>query len=669
MTMRTNTKMHAFAAITILAMASTACSQKDDDAWRDPAAAAWPATGGDSGHSRYSTLAAITTENVKSLGAAWTFPFNNANSRDTPVVAGGRMFVASGGEVNALDPKTGALLWTHKLSVPTSGLYRGVAIGEGMVFVGLSNGHVAALKADTGALVWDGIIGDDPPLRGQYISKGPVYAKGLVISGLANGDYGIRGRVVALDATSGKQVWRFDTVPAPGESGHETWQQDNDEWKRGGGGVWNPPAIDPDLEMVYFGTGDPVPQWGGEVRGGDNLYTNTAVALDLKTGKLKWHFQTVRHDIWDNGLGTPLILYDAEVDGKKRKGIAIMRTDGYLFLLDRATGKPVFPVEERPVPQNARLKTAPTQPFPKGADQVGFNCVQEDQIPAGFKALCHYDPVDVDMPNAMYPLLTTRSSPMAYSTQTKMFYATGAIKPFWLRRFEDPSFFMAYDPPGQKSRGIMAAIDAKTNKIVWQKDMPYEIQNGSGVTATAGGLIFHGEPDGNMHAYDAKTGETLWTFQTGANVNGAASSYEVDGEQYIAITNVKGVWVFKLGGTLAQAEAPTLPITEYGFAGRVVSTQDITVGVTVYDYGLELRREAFDEYGFGPTRAKVQAGQRVTWTNNGKEPHEVGAVDGSWTTGLIPPGKSATLTFSTPGEHKYHLKDQPWSYAQLVVED
>jgi len=635
-----------------------------------PAGKDWPAVGGGWDNSRYSTLNQVNAGNVKQLGGAWLHKFEGESSRASPVVSDGLLFITAGSHVYAFNPATGEMVWNHQAEAAASGMYKGVAVGGGLVYVGLSNAHIIALKEKTGELVWTGIVGDDPALKGQAIPAGPTYVNGLVVTGMANGDYGLSGRVVALDAKTGKQAWRFETIPHPGEKGHETWPQDNEEWKKGGGGVWMNPAIDADLGLLYFGVGNPVPQWGGELRGGDNLYTDSAVALDIKTGTVRWHYQVVHHDIWEQDLGTPLILYNATVGGKPVKAVGIMRTDGYMFLLDRATGKPIFPVEERPVPQNPRLKTAPTQPFPKGAESIGPACMSKEQIPAGFKPLCEFDPIDYTTPNGIYPILTARSSPMAYSPQTGFFYAAGSPGwPLWIKRLEDPKFFFAGNAlPGLKSSGILAAVDSKTNKIVWKKNTPYEMQNGSGVTATAGGLIFHGEPDGNVQALDAKTGEVLWQFQAGTNAQGPIAVYEAGGAQYVALAAQSSLWAFKLGGTLQPLPAPTPPKTETTFGGRIVQADQITMSPTVSDTGLEFVRQAVDEYAFMPVRAKVAVGAKVTWTNKGKEPHTASAVDGSWTTGEVAPGQSVTLTFDKPGVYTYSCKDHPWSYAQLTVE-
>ncbi len=670
------------AALMTIAVASAPALAKEDAT--APAAKDWLTIDGDLSNSRYSTLKQINTGNVKTLGGAWVKKFDGEASRAAPVVADGMMFVTAGPHVYALNPKTGETIWTAQPEVAPSMLFKGVAVGDGKVFVGTVDASIIALDEKTGKQLWMTLIGDKLPKRdagpggadasaltttGQYISGAPIYVNGLVISGMANGDFLVNGRLVALDGKTGKQVWRFDSVPPPGEKGHETWQQDNDVWKHGGGGIWGTPAADPKLGLVYVGTGNPIPQWAGEPRGGNNLYTDSALAIDIKTGKLKWYFQAVHHDIWESDLGTPFVLYDATVDGKPRKAIAVMRTDGYLFLLDRATGKPVFPIEERPVPQNPRLKTSPTQPFPVGADEIGPKCVDKDSIPSGFKPICFYDPIDFNMPNVMYPLNRTRSAPMAYDPETKYFYATAHIIPAWISRAEDPNVFVPPgNAPGMKSYGVITAIDSQTDKIVWQKKVPYNIENGAGMTATAGGVLFHGEPDGNLQAYDAKTGDLLWQFQTGANEWGPATIYEVDGQEYVAVLATSNLWAFKLGGTVQPLPAPTPPPTVTTFRGKVEATDHIDMGATLNDMGLDKTRTYFDEAVFKPIRAKVKVGTKVTFTNNGKTPHNASAEDGSWSTGEVAPGQTGTVTFDKPGTYTYIDKDHPWSYAQITVQ-
>jgi quinohemoprotein ethanol dehydrogenase len=593
------------------------------------------------------------------------------------------MYITAGSHVYALNPKSGDIIWTHNAEIAPSFQFKGVTLGDGMAFYGTADAHIVALNAKTGEKVWSHLIGDQMPIRadspaaaltltGQYVSGSPAYADGLVITGLSNGDFGVRGRVVALDAKTGNEVWTFYAIPGPNDIGGNTWPSDNDEWKRGGGGVWNTPTIDRELGLVIFGTGNPVPQWGGELRAGDNLFTDSVVAVDLKTGKYKWHYQTVHHDIWEDDIGTPLVLYDAMVDGKPRKAVGAMRTDGYLFELDRATGKPIHPVEEKPEPQAPRLKTAPSQPFPVGADEVGPDCVTQDKIPSGFKGFCHFQPIDYDTPNAMYPVLTARSSPMAYDPQTKSFYVAGSPAwPLWLHRFEDPRFFVGGNGglPGIKTSGIMAAVDAQTDKIVWQKNTPYEMQNGSGFTATAGGVLFHGDPDGELQALDPKSGEILWRFQTGSNESGPASVYEIDGKEYVSVVATDNLWTFALGGKVGPLPAPPAPETVTTFGGRIVRSNQVALGGPIGDGGLvDKVRESPDEYSTLPMRVRVKVGDSITWTNKGAAIHDATAQDGSWTTGPIAPGASGTVKFDKPGTWTYASKAFPWMYGQVVVE-
>jgi len=673
--------MGLFCAISMLAAGSAAAADSPQDL-RNAPTKNWPMVAGDWGNGRYSQLARINSANVKTLGGAWSHIFDGEVSRGTPVVVDGMMFVTAGPHIYALNPKTGEIVWTHEAQIAPSNLFKGIAVGGGMVFYGTADAHVVALNEKTGEQIWSVPMGDSLPVKGadnpsaaltttgEYVSGAPTYAKGMVITGMSDGDHGVRCRIVAMDAKTGKRVWQFFSVPAPGQKGHETWAQDNDEWLHGGGGLWNTANIDPDLGLVYFGTGNPVPQWAGDLRRGDNLYTDSVVALELKTGKYRWHYQVVHHDIWESDIATPLVFYDAEVHGKTVKALGAMRTDGYLFLLNRATGEPVHRVEERPVPQDPRLFTHATQPFPVGADEIGPNCIQEGRVPAGFKRLCHYDPVNFDTPNAIYPVLTARSSPMSYDPQTKYFYMAGSPGwPLWIKRMQDPHFFSSSSSvPGMKTSGILAAIDSRTDKVVWQKNTPYEMQNGSGATTTAGGLLFHGDPDGNLQALDVKTGDILWQFQTGANESGPAAVYEIDGEEYVAVLAVKNLWAFKLGGTVPPLPAPPAPPIETTFAGRVVSADAIAISGMVRDTGLEKVRQAYNENAFLPNRIKVAVGTKVTWTNNGKEAHNATAQDGSWSTGEVAPGGSASVTFATPGSFTYIDKNHPWAYGQINVQ-
>ena len=328
----------------------------------------WPFVGGDQSSSRYSTLTEISTDTIDRLGGAWVTRLDGGgSSRSTPVVKDGVLYLTSGASVLAVDAATGEGIWRWQSGDPEAQMvptWQGVGLGGDFVFVGLGSAQVAALRQDTGELVWAESVGSLPRQDGESVTTAPMYARGKVFVGVASGDSGGQGRVVALDAATGEVAWSFFVVPRPGEFGHETWPQDSKIWEVGGGGIWLNGIVDPEVGLVYFSTGNPVPMFGGELRGGDNLFTASVLAIDMETGERRWHFQVVRHDIWDADIATPMLLYEVEMGGQPRKALAAMRADGLLFLFDRETGEPLIPIEQRAVPQDARLLTAATQPFP-----------------------------------------------------------------------------------------------------------------------------------------------------------------------------------------------------------------------------------------------------------------------------------------------------------------
>ena len=637
----------------------------------------WTAPGGDWGATRYSTLDKITTKNIKQLGGAWVADVPE-RTEASPLVVDGRMFiVTANGQILALDPSTGSTLWTFKPDVPFGGK-RGIGIGEGMLFAGLRDSTVIAISQETGKVVWTYQHGPEIPSQGM--SSAPAYGNGVVVAVVSLGDNFLRGRAIGIDAKTGKGLWSWEVVPGPGQPGHETWPQDSDIWKYGGGALWTTPSVDEALGLVYLETGNAVPQFGGELRPGNNLYDNSVVALDLKTGQMRWYYQLVHHDIWEHDVSTPLVLYDTTIGGQPRKALAAMRTDGVLFILDRVTGKPIVPVEERPVKQNAFLKTSPTQPFTAGGDRVGPACVEKDMIPPGFVAGCYYDPITIEVPNLYMPHMNMRQTPMAYSPQTNLLYAVACVNPAWMKRAPTGwEFIRPTRLPGQKQYGVLAAIDARTAKIAWQKRVPYsECEGSGGALATAGGLMFHQEPDGVLQAFDAKSGDLLWQFQTGqAGLEGgsgpsaaSAVSYEIKGEQFIALANNRAVWAFKTGGTVAPRPAPPAPPTTREWGGRVADTSAVQLGA-VQTFNIQAANKKVDwqnDYDVNPSRIHVKAGTPVTWTNKSTLSHTIVARDGSWTTGAIQPGASGTATIAKAGTYEYICKDHPWSIGQLTVD-
>jgi quinohemoprotein ethanol dehydrogenase len=550
-------------------------------AGQSPSGKDFPTVGGDLANQRYSALKQITKGNIGRLGGAWSIHLEDGKSpgsmQATPVVVDGVMFITSGGgSISAIDAAKGTLKWKHETGM--AGTYRGVAVGEGKVFSGRRDNTLIALDQKTGAVVWTTQLADSA--RGAT-SAPAMYHDGLVYIGVGGGEGGVRGQFGAYEARTGKEVWKFWTLPGPGELGHETWE--GDSWKYGGGPVWTHPAIDPALRMVYIAIGNASPDNDGTARGGDNLFTVSIVALDSKTGAYKWHFQEVHHDVWDyDNAGAP-VLADIRYRGSARKVLMHAGKTGFLYILDRTSGKPLVGIEEREVPQEPRMKTAKTQPFPLG-DSFVPTCPEPGSVAAGSQSSCIFGAYWTE-PVVMTPgtLGGLSWAPMTFNPQTGLIYVPGTIinSGFTLRRQEwdeKGQHFKPLDegvgffrPPGTPRAGTLTAIDPATNKIVWQKRTKFPLGTGSGLLTTASGLMFHGESDGNLVAYDVSNGEVVWRFQTGAGADAPVATYEVNGEQYVALL-VGGnsfmlskrddmVWAFKLGGTLPQQPAPPEPPT------------------------------------------------------------------------------------------------------------
>ncbi len=549
-------------------------------AWDAPSGKDFPTAGGNFGNQRYSSLTQITPANLSRLGGAWMVHTTNqsggGNMEATPVVVNGVMYMPTGtGGVMAIDAATGAIRWKYQ-SPDGGSTNRGVAVGEGKVFSSGGGNTLIAIDQETGELAWSAKVGD----RGTTVAAA-VHYDGLVYMGVSGGEAGVRGHFGAFDAKTGKETWGFWSTPGPGERGSETWE--GDSWKYGGGPFWTQPAIDPELGMVYMSVGNASPDSDGTKRGGDNLFTDSIVALDLKTGAYKWHFQEVHHDIWDyDNEGAP-VLADIKFHGRMRKIVMHAGKTGFLYIYDRTNGKPLVGIEERPVPQEPRMKTAATQPYPVG-DSFVPTCPEPGSVLDGAKSSCIFGAY-WDEPIVMAPGTQGGNSwvPMTFNPKTGLIYVPGTMlnSAFTLRRQDwdaqgnrfqtvgqaPPAFVK---PAGEPRVGMLSAMDPSTNKIVWQKRMKFPWGTGSGLLSTASGLIFHGESDGRFVAYDVKDGKELWSFQTGAGADAPAMTYEVNGEQYVAILaggsgnyqlsqHGDNLWAFKLGGTMPPAAAPPEP--------------------------------------------------------------------------------------------------------------
>src|SRR5215468_5608082 len=595
---------------------------------QSPVAKDWVTNGGNLTNQRYSTLKQIDATNVKQLKGAWMTRlkgsgFNAKSSFEaSPLVKDGIMYVITGNDdVFALNAKTGEMLWQYwpgiagKRALCCGRANRGLAMGEGLLFFGRLDATVVALDMKTGEVVWKTPI--ENYQHGYSITSAPLYYDGIVYSGISGGEYGVRGRLTALDAKTGAILWRSYTLPEPGGFGSDTWPSGTDHAMRGGAPIWNTPALDPELGLVYFSTGNCAPNHDGSMREGDNLFCASIMALKAKTGEYVWHFQQVHHDIWNYDASSPVVLVDTVINGKPRKGSAEAGRTGWVYILDRTNGQPLIGIEERPVPQEPRQKTAKMQPYPIG-DATVPQCA--DKLPDYDKAGCIFEPF-WESPVLIQPSGDggTNWSPVPYSPDTGYFYVSGTVRTSanWRKAKEfvrGKSYGGGAEapPPGSSISGTFTAINSKTNKIVWQHKTPYRL--GGGATVSAGGLIFRGEPDGNFLALDAKTGEELWRFQTGFGADAPPVVYEVDGEQYVTIAtggNVTqgsaygdAVWAFSLNGQLGPLWPPPPPATVAGPTGPIVAGAD-TVRAGANNI----------EYSFAPARIRIKAGSTVTFTN------------------------------------------------------
>ncbi|HEU4620143.1 MAG TPA: PQQ-binding-like beta-propeller repeat protein [Gammaproteobacteria bacterium] len=574
----------ACASLGALACAATAAAQGIEPApafdakdLTAPPREHWITNGGNVYNQRYSPLTGLNRDNVAMLKAKWRTGMGSGASRKNSgqvqlLAYDGTIYAVNGdGDAFAIDVDTGKILWTyHGRPDPTSGnplgwTSRGLALGDGKVFMAQVDAKLTALDQKTGEPVWS--VPAERWQDGFSITSAPLYYDGMVITGFSGGELGIRGRVKAFDARDGKLLWTFYTIPAPGEIGHETWPQDSDAWQHGGAPVWQTPAVDPELGLLYFSTGNPGPDLHGGVRAGDNLFSSSIVAIDVHTGEYRWHFQQVHHDLWDYDSPNPVVLFDAEYGGRLRKGLVEVSKTGWAYILDRETGKPLIGIDERPVPQEPRQATAATQPYPRGDAIVpheidiapeGVDLVNGGRIFTPFWT----EPVAVKpgtMGGANWP-------PSAYDPETHLLYVCASDRINTFRASDDlpdpgpNQVYMGgrFTQAEAQDRGILAALDVTTNRLVWRQQWP-EICY-SGAVVTAGGLLFVGRSDGRLTALDKSNGHKLWEFMTDAGVNTTVTTFEHEGQQLVAVhaggatfANSKrgdGIWLFSLDGTI-----------------------------------------------------------------------------------------------------------------------
>ncbi|HXR91923.1 MAG TPA: PQQ-binding-like beta-propeller repeat protein [Steroidobacteraceae bacterium] len=579
---------------------------------------AWLTNGGTLSNQRYSPLQQIDRQNVGRLKALWHINLGSGldlrhNNQAQPLVYDGVIYIVSGqDDVFAISVDSGKVLWEYRSGLQETDAFvccqwvsRGLALGEGKIFLGRVDGVLLALDQRTGKVLWENRTGD--PKRGYSLTAAPLYYDRRVIIGTAGGDLGIRGWIGAFDASTGKQVWRFDTIPAPGELGHDSWPAGSDAWQWGGAPVWSTPAVDPKLGLLYFSTGNPGPSLGGAVRPGNNLFTDSIVAVDVATGKYRWHFQEVHHDLWDYDAPNPIILFEAPFGGTVRKALAQAGKTGWVYILDRLTGEPLLGIHETPVPQEPEQATSATQPVPVGDALVPqrIDVAPEDHALVNQGRM--FTPFGEEA-RIFAPLAGVNWPPSAYDPHTHWMYICANENANGARadrsQFEPPTFKKSfrggdYIGAGLPSSGLYAALDLQTNHIVWQRRFNDGCRSGSLVTA--GGLVFLGRNDGRVTALDATDGTHLWQFQTEAPVNSGVSTFMYKGQQllvtyagggFLSAKKGDGVWLFGLQGTLeplpplpsarSQASSPTPAPSR---AADVVDGEKIYRSACIYCHG------------------------------------------------------------------------------------
>lgn len=511
----------------------------------------WGSYGGTQYSWRYSGLNQINTQNVKQLAPAWLFQTGDyaENLHSTPIVQNGVMYLITARlQVFALDATNGKVMWHYRYGTPAAGMAgthadfiqnRGVAIGDGKVFFGTKDNFMVALDQKTGKEVWRVSI-DDPKQCGCNITGAPLVVKDKVIIGGNGGDQAHRGYLTALSTKTGRVAWRWYVVPGPGEPGNDTWK--GDSWRYGGGSPWLTGSYDPELNLLYWGTGNAAADFydGDRVVAGankgapTNLYTASVVALDADTGKLRWHYQEVPDDVWDFDASYEVLLMDREIRGQMRKILVHMNKSGLTFVLDRVTGEYLSAFM---VPEVYNWITGITE----DGKLVGRN-----------------EPV-LGKKGSFCPSTAGAKSwnSMAYSPRTGFIYTptnetcndiTSNATPASEGKFYMNGEFPMTLPPGRTTYSHVDAFDPITGKRMWT--MPYRLMLLSSMLTTAGDLVFTGDPEGNFFALDARSGNKLWNFQTGAGHRGAAISYSVNGKQYIATTT--GWHQTVVGGAVAR---------------------------------------------------------------------------------------------------------------------
>jgi len=493
----------------------------------------WLMYSGEYSGQRHSPLKQITPENVSRLTAQWTYQTGTtARGRGfeaTPLVLDGVVYVTGPNNFAwALDARTGRPFWQYRRDLPNDLTYgasapvnRGFGVYGDRLFMVTLDAHLLGLDMKTGAVVWDVVLADYK--IGYSATMAPLVLKDKVIVGISGSDYPTRGFLDAYDPKTGARLWRFYTVPGMGEPGSDTWPASIDVLSRGGGGTWVTGSYDPQLNTLYWGTGNPNPDYYGEDRKGDNLYTASLIAVDADSGKLKWHFQFTPHDTHDWDSNHVPVLADLTIGGQPRKVVMVANRNGFFYVIDRVTGKVML---GKPFTDTTWARALGPDDHPIVLNDGSRGCIPDQWGGTNF------------MPPSFDPLLklffvTARETCATYVPQKQTIVPGQASTSGVVRRDLD------------KAYGALRAIDATTGERKWE--FRYATPTFSGVLSTASGVVFGGDNEGNFMAFDARTGKNLWHYQTGSSIwGGSPMTYMFNRKQYVLVPSGSSVMAFAL---------------------------------------------------------------------------------------------------------------------------